>query len=65
VAEAADGVRRARDRPSQPRLIVPAYVHPARRPDLWQSLAEQAGQVRLVIPNVASGLGADAEWARR
>jgi Spherulation-specific family 4 len=57
VARAADRVRRARHQPAQLRLIVPAYFHPALRPDLWRSLAEHADQVRLVILNVASGPG--------
>ena len=63
MAGAADRMARARDRPAQPRLIVPAYFHPSLRPDLWQSLAEQAGRVRLVILNVASGPGAAPDRA--
>ena len=63
MAGAADLVRRARDRPAGPRLIVPAYFHPALRPDLWQALAEQASQIRLVILNVASGPGAAPDRA--
>jgi hypothetical protein len=39
------------------RLVVPAYFHPALRPDLWESLAEHAPQVRLVILNLADGPG--------
>lgn len=40
-----------------PLLVVPAYFHPAVRPDHWQWLAEHAPAVRLVILNVASGPG--------
>ena len=41
----------------QQRLVVPAYFHPALRPDYWESLAEHAPQVRLVILNLADGPG--------
>ena len=34
MARAADRMRRAQHQPAQPRLIVPAYFHPALRPDL-------------------------------
>ena len=40
-----------------PRLVVPAYFHPAVRPGDWEWLAEHADQVRLVILNVANGPG--------
>jgi Spherulation-specific family 4 len=44
-----------------PRLIVPAYFHPASRPAEWAWLAEQAGQVRLVVLNLADGPGASPD----
>lgn len=40
-----------------PRLIVPAYFHPATRPAEWDWLAGQAEQVRLVVLNLADGPG--------
>jgi hypothetical protein len=40
-----------------PRLVVPAYFHPAVCPDRWQWLADHAPLVSLVILNVASGPG--------
>jgi hypothetical protein len=40
-----------------PRLVVPAYFHPAARPELWALLAERAAEVRLVILNPANGPG--------
>jgi hypothetical protein len=40
-----------------PRLIVPAYFHPASRPAEWDWLAGQAEQVRLVVLNLADGPG--------
>jgi Spherulation-specific family 4 len=47
-----------------PRLVVPAYFHPAVRPDDWAWLAEHPAQVRLVIFNPASGPGSrrDDAW---
>ena len=42
---------------TMPRLIVPAYFHPASRPAEWAWLAEHAGQVRLVVLNLADGPG--------
>jgi hypothetical protein len=39
------------------RLVVPAYFHPAMHPDHWETLAEHAPQVRLVILNLADGPG--------
>lgn len=41
-----------------PRLVVPAYFHPALRPEEWSWLVEHPDQVRLVILNPASGPGA-------
>ncbi len=46
-----------RDLAVLPRLVVPAYFHPAVAPDDWARLARQAAQVRLVILNPASGPG--------
>lgn len=46
-----------------PRLVVPAYFHPAARPGDWASLAERAEQVRLVILNPASGPGTQPDDA--
>lgn len=40
-----------------PRLVVPAYFHPALRPEDWTWLVERPDQVRLVILNLASGPG--------
>jgi Spherulation-specific family 4 len=45
----------------QPRLVVPAYFHPAVYPDQWEWLAGHAPQVRLVILNVANGPGTAPE----
>ncbi|MGH3622741.1 MAG: spherulation-specific family 4 protein [Sciscionella sp.] len=42
----------------RPRLVVPAYFHPAVYPEQWAELAEHASQVRLVVLNPASGPGA-------
>lgn len=42
---------------AEPRLVVPAYFHPAVHPDQWRWLAEHAARVRMVILNVASGPG--------
>lgn len=41
----------------RPLLLVPAYFHPAERPQDWIALAEQAQQVALVVLNVATGPG--------
>ncbi len=41
-----------------PRLIVPAYFHPASHPAEWAWLAGQAEQIRLVVLNLADGPGA-------
>ena len=40
-----------------PPLIVPAYFHPDVRPGDWSALMAHAGQVRMVVLNVASGPG--------
>jgi hypothetical protein len=40
-----------------PRLIVPAYFHPASHPAGWAWLAEQAERVQLVVLNLANGPG--------
>jgi len=41
-----------------PRLVVPAYFHPALCPEEWTWLVERPDQVRLVVLNLASGPGA-------
>ena len=43
------------------RLVVPAYFHPAVRPDQWEWLAEHAPRVRLVILNIQNGPGGTPE----
>jgi hypothetical protein len=48
-----------------PRLIVPAYFHPASRPAEWAWLAGQAEQVRLVVLNLANGPGTSPDAAVR
>jgi Spherulation-specific family 4 len=40
-----------------PRLVIPAYFHPAAAPEDWARMARQAAQIRLVILNPASGAG--------
>jgi hypothetical protein len=44
-----------------PRLVVPAYFHPAVHPDQWEWLAEHAPRVRLVILNISGGPGSTPE----
>jgi hypothetical protein len=46
-----------------PRLIVPAYFHPAVHPHEWAWLAERAAQVRLIVLNLANGPGAQPDTA--
>jgi hypothetical protein len=48
-----------------PRLIVPAYFHPASHPDEWAWLARRAAQVRLVVLNLANGPGSWPDAAVR
>lgn len=48
-------------RPVVPRLVVPAYFHPAVAPEDWARLARQADQIRLVILNPASGPGQEPD----
>lgn len=48
-----------------PRLIVPAYFHPASHPADWAWLAEQAEQIRLVVLNLADGPGTSPDAAVR
>lgn len=40
-----------------PRLVVPAYFHPAVRPQEWASLAEHAAHIRVIVHNPATGPG--------
>jgi hypothetical protein len=58
VARAADD--RSSPAPS-PRLVVPAYFHPAIHPGDWDWLAGHAERVRLVILNVHNGPGTGLE----
>ena len=44
-----------------PRLVVPAYFHPAVHPGQWEWLALHAAEIRLVILNIASGPGSKPE----
>jgi hypothetical protein len=46
-----------------PRLVVPAYFHPAVHPGQWKWLAEHPERVRIVVLNVASGPGIRPEPA--
>jgi hypothetical protein len=43
--------------PRRPRLVVPAYFHPAVHRDQWEWLAGHAPLVRLVILNIQNGPG--------
>lgn len=45
----------------KPRLVVPAYFHPAARPEQWEWLASHPDRVRLVVLNVINGPGLRAE----
>ena len=51
--------------PVVPRLIVPAYFHPAAAPDEWARMAAHAARIRLVILNPASGPGDQPDPAFR
>ena len=51
--------------PVVPRLIVPAYFHPAVAPDEWARMAAHASRIRLVILNPASGPGDEPDPAFR
>jgi hypothetical protein len=55
---AADGTELVR-----PRLIVPAYFHPATHPHEWVWLAQRPARVRLVVLNLANGPGAQPDRA--
>ena len=46
-----------RPRPVVPRLVVPAYFHPAIAGADWARMARQAGHIRAVVLNPASGPG--------
>ncbi len=52
---------RAPEASPSPRLVVPAYFHPAVHPGDWQWLARHAERVRLVILNVRNGPGSEPE----
>jgi hypothetical protein len=45
------------DPSSSPRLVVPAYFHPAVRPREWASLTEHARHIRVIVHNPGSGPG--------
>ncbi|MGB6576412.1 MAG: spherulation-specific family 4 protein [Streptosporangiaceae bacterium] len=47
--------------PPPPRLVVPAYIHPAVHPGDWEWLGEHAERVRLVILNIHNGPGSGPE----
>jgi hypothetical protein len=53
--------RRALKAAPLPRLVVPAYFHPAVHRDQWEWLADHAEQVRMVVLNVANGPGTGPE----
>jgi hypothetical protein len=44
-----------------PRLVIPAYFHPAVHPGDWEWLATHASRVRLVILNIHNGPGSGPE----
>jgi hypothetical protein len=46
-----------------PRLIVPAYFHPATHPREWTWLADRATRVAMIVLNLASGPGAEPDPA--
>jgi hypothetical protein len=46
-----------------PQLVVPAYFHPAVRPQEWELLAEHAAQIRLIVLNLDSGPGTQSDAA--
>lgn len=58
IPRAADGAGLV-----MPQLVVPAYFHPATHPDEWAWLAERAGQVRLIVLNLANGPGTQPDAA--
>ena len=49
--------------PVVPRLVVPAYFHPAAAPDEWTRMAAHAPAIRLVVLNPASGPGDEPDPA--
>jgi Spherulation-specific family 4 len=58
IPRAADGTELV-----MPRLIVPAYFHPATHPGEWTWLADRAAQIRVIVLNVASGPGTEPDAA--
>jgi Spherulation-specific family 4 len=46
-----------RPRPVVPRLVVPAYFHPAIASGDWARMARQASHIRAIVLNPASGPG--------
>jgi hypothetical protein len=49
--------------PAAPRLIVPAYFHPATHPREWEWLARHPARIRLIILNLANGPGVQPDGA--
>ena len=47
-----------------PKLLVPAYFHPALEPEQWAMMADRAEQVQMVILNVNDGPGERRDEAR-
>ncbi|HEY1621774.1 MAG TPA: spherulation-specific family 4 protein [Streptosporangiaceae bacterium] len=52
---------RPRGEPVVPRLVVPAYFHPAVAAQDWAAMASQADRIRLVVLNPASGPGTHSD----
>jgi hypothetical protein len=48
---------------AEPRLIVPAYFHPATHPHEWEWLARHSGRIRLIVFNLANGPGGQLDGA--
>jgi hypothetical protein len=46
-----------------PKLVVPAYFHPATHPREWEWLAQHAARIRLVVLNLANGPGSQLDDA--
>ena len=49
------------DSPLSPQLLVPAYFHPAVRPQEWASLAEHAAHIRVLVHNPGTGPGEEQD----
>ena len=46
---------------ARPRLLVPAYFHPATHPLEWEWLARHPARIRLVVLNLANGPGRELD----